>query len=149
MKKFTYTITINKPQSIVFNTVIDKTVYPDWAKAWGEGMSFEGEWKQGGYMSFFDQSRGGTKVVFEAYEPFDYICAKHIAMVDPERNEIALTDEAMQKWIGSLEEYRFIPIDEQTTQLEITMTMDEMFKEMSDAWPKALELLKALCEGRS
>lgn len=148
MQKFTYKIIINQPQEIVFKTMTDKSLYAEWAKVWGEGMSYEGEWQQGAHMAFFDQTRGGTKVVFEACEPYEYIRAKHIAMVDPQQHEIELTDEAMQKWIGTLEEYRFVPLDEQSTELEVTMTTDEMFKEMSDVWPQALEILKGLCERR-
>ena len=35
MKTLTYSIKINKPQDFVFSKITDKSVYPDWAKAWG------------------------------------------------------------------------------------------------------------------
>lgn len=146
MEKLTYSIAINKPQVLVFNSIIDKSVYPDWAKAWGDGMTYEGEWKKGGNISFFDHSQGGTKVILEEFKPFDYIRAKHIAMVNPENIEVELKDDMMKKWIGSLEEYSFEEQGELTT-LKIVMTVDIAFKEMFDnAWPKALQYFKEVCE---
>lgn len=147
MQTLTYSITINKPQDFVFEKIMDKNSYADWAKAWGEGMSYEGEWKEGGHMSFFDQSQGGTKVVVEEIKAPKYIRAKHIAMVNPQNQEVELTDDMMKKWIGSLEEYNFLKIDEASTKLEVTMTVDEAFKEMfNNTWPNALKLFKEVCE---
>ena len=147
MTSLKYTITINKAQDFVFERLIDKSVYPDWAKAWGDGTKYEGEWKKGSHISFFDNSQGGTKVLLEEFLPSHYIKAKHIAMVNPENEEVELTDEMMKKWIGSLEEYFFKKETDETTTLEIVMTVDEAFKQMFDnGWPKALEYFKAVCE---
>ena len=68
MEKLTYTITINQPQNLVFNKITDKSIYPDWAKAWGDGMTYEGEWKKGGNIHF-DNKQGGTKVILEEFKP--------------------------------------------------------------------------------
>jgi uncharacterized protein YndB with AHSA1/START domain len=147
MEKLTYSITINKPQNFVFNTITDKSVYPDWAKAWGDGMTYEGEWKKGETISFFDNSQGGTKVVLEEFKPHEYIRAKHIAMVNPENIEVELKDEMMKKWIGSLEEYFFKKEEDELTTVEVVMTVDKAFQEMFDnAWPKALKYFKEVCE---
>ncbi len=147
MKTLTYSIVINRPQDFVFNKIMDKTVYADWAKAWGEGMTYEGEWKEGEYISFFDPSHGGTKVIIEELRPNEYIRAKHIAMVDSQNIEVELTDEMMRKWIGSLEEYSFKKMSNDETMFEVVMTLDEAFQEMFDgAWPKALQYFKEVCE---
>ncbi len=147
MEKFTYSITINKPASDVFSVMTDKSLYSDWAKAWGEGMTYTGEWKEGETVVFHDQTQGGTKAIVEEIRPGEYVRFKHIAMVDLQNNELAPTDENMKKWIGSLEEYYFKKVDDTTTELEVVMTMDNAFKEMSEgSWPKALQLVKELCE---
>ena len=65
MKTLSYSIIIYKPRDFVFEKITDETDYPKWAKAWGEGMTYQGEWKKGGYISFFDHRQGGTKVVIE------------------------------------------------------------------------------------
>ncbi len=147
MKILTYSIEINKSQDFVFNKIMDKTVYPDWAKAWGEGMAYEGEWKEGGHISFFDQSQGGSKVIIEELKPNEYVRAKHIAMVNPQNVEVELKDEMMIKWIGSTEEYYFKKRSSDVTTLEIVMTVNEVFQEMLDGtWPKALQYFKEVCE---
>ena len=147
MKKLTYSTNINKSREFVFDKLTDKSVYPQWAKAWGDGMTYEGEWKKGGYMSYFDNSQGGTKVIFEDFKPNEYIRAKHIAMVNPDNVEVELTDEMMKKWIGSLEEYYFKEEGSDVTKLRIVMTVDEAFQEMFDnAWPKALHYFKEVCQ---
>lgn len=91
MKKLTYSIKINKPQDFVFSKIKDKSVYPGWAKAWGEGMTYEGEWKEGENISFFDQTQGGTKVIIEEIVPNETIRAKHVAMVNTQNIEVELT----------------------------------------------------------
>jgi len=147
MITLTYSIIINKHHDFVFEKIIDKTDYPKWAKAWGEGMTYVGEWKKGGNISFFDHSQGGTKVVIEELDANEYIKARHIAMVNPQNEEVELTDDMMRKWIGSLEEYRLYKESNGSTKLEITMTVDESFQKMfDDAWPKALGYFKEVCE---
>ena len=146
MKKLTYSIQISKPQDFVFNKIMDKSVYPEWANAWGEGMTYEGEWKEGKHISFFDHSQGGTKVVIEKIVPNELIEAKHIAMVNPQNIEVELSDDMMRKWIGSKETYYFKKESENETTLEVVMLADEAFEEMMNAWPKALQLFKEVCE---
>jgi uncharacterized protein YndB with AHSA1/START domain len=147
MKTLTYNITINKSRDYVFNTLTDKSIYPEWSKAWGDGMTYKGEWKKGGEMSFIDDSQGGTKVILEEFKPHEYIKARHIAMVDADNNEKELEDDMMKKWIGSLEEYFFKIESNEITNLEIIMTVDKAFQEMFDTtWPKALKYFKVACE---
>lgn len=148
MKKITYSVVIDKPQEFVFDKLMDKTIYPDWAKAWGEGMTYEGEWKEGEYISFFDKTQGGTKAAIEELAVNKYIKMKHVAMVDPENFEVPLSDEMMKKWIGSREEYYFDKEGEETTLFRVEMEVDEAFEDMMKAWPKALGYFKEICESK-
>lgn len=146
MKKLTYSIRINKPRDFIFGKITDKSVYPDWAKAWGEGMTYEGEWKEGGHISFFDKTQGGTKVIVEEINPNEAIKMEHVAMVNPQNIECEVTDDMMRKWIGSKENYYFKMENENETTLEVVMIADEAFEEMMNAWSKALQFLKEICE---
>jgi hypothetical protein len=147
MKTLKYSIKINKPCDLVFNKIMDRSVYAYWAKAWGEGMAYEGEWKQGGHISFFDKTKGRTKVYIEELNRNDSIKSKHVAMVNPKNVEIEPTEEMMKKWIGSREEYYFIKDGKARTTLEVVLEVDPVFQEMFDkAWPKALEYFKEVCE---
>lgn len=146
MKKLIYSITIQKPSHIVFEKMTDKALYADWAKAWGEGMTYEGEWKEGHHISFMDKSQGGTKVLVEQVIPDEAIKMVHVAMVNTENYEHEITDETMRKWIGTREDYFFKAEGEDATTLEVIMHTDDTFEEMMGAWNQALEYLKQLCE---
>ncbi|MEM1187652.1 MAG: SRPBCC domain-containing protein [Pseudomonadota bacterium] len=145
MKRHTYSISINKSRDTVFNKLVDKELYPRWARAWGAGMRCEGEWTVGGHISYFDSKRGGTRVVIEEFVPGESIKTKHVAMVDPENVDVELADETMRKWIGSQEDYAFME-EHGATTFRVEMTADEAFDEMMNAWPQALEYFKEACE---
>ena len=146
MKTLTYSIQINKPRELVFNKMIDLSVYPDWAKAWGEGMTFDGRYVAGEHIVFHDNSGQGTKVIVEAITPNESIKMKHVAMVEAGGKEVTELDETMQKWIGSREDYFFKADSEDRTTVEIVMVVDEAFEDMMGAWPEALQLFKEVCE---
>ena len=146
MKTLIYSISVSKPQEFVFKKMIDKSVYPHWAKAWGEGMTFEGKWEEGEHISFFDDTHGGTKVIIEEMTPYEFIKTKHVAMVDPENIERELDDDMMRKWIGSREEYYFEKEDENRTTVKVVMLADKTFEKMMDGWNQALKYFKEICE---
>jgi hypothetical protein len=146
MKELKYSIKINKPVNVVFEKITDKSVYPSWAKAWGEGMTYEGEWKEGQHISFFDKTQGGTKVIVEHVVPNESIRMKHVAMVNPQNIEMELTGDMMRKWIGSREDYYFKIEGDNETTLEVVMIADEVFETMMNAWSEALKLFKNICE---
>lgn len=146
MKELKYTIQINKPQKFVFEKIMDKSVYTQWAQPWGPDMVFDGDYEVGGNVVFHDK-QGGTKVVIDEIDHPNAIKMTHIAMVDSEGKEIEPADDNMRKWIGSKETYYFKKDGEDQTTFEVVMNVDEAFQEMSDgAWPNALELFKEICE---
>jgi uncharacterized protein YndB with AHSA1/START domain len=146
MKKLTYTITINKPVDLVFNKIMDKSHYADWAKAWGDDMTWEGVFEEGANISFFDTSGQGTKVLVEEVNSNESIKMKHVAMVEAGNKEVTKMDETMQKWIGSREDYFFKALSENETELEVVIVTDEAFEPMMNAWPQALQYFKEICE---
>jgi uncharacterized protein YndB with AHSA1/START domain len=145
MKTFTYSIIINKPVASVFATITDKTTYPDWAKAWGEGMGYEGEWEEGQYILFHDKSGGGTKAHVDEIIPNESIKMTHVAMMESSDKEMEL-DEVMQKWIGSKEEYYFKETEDGNTEFTAVNVTDEGFAEMVDLWNQAVADIKEVCE---
>jgi hypothetical protein len=146
MKTLKYSITIDKPVNVVFDTIQDKSVYADWAKPWGEGMTYEGEWKEGSHLSFFDTSGQGTKALVKEVIQNVSIKMEHTTMVENRNKEVTDLDETMQKWIGSQEEYHFKAIDDETTELTIIIEADEAFEPMMQAWNQALKYFKDICE---
>ena len=148
MKKLQYSIHIDKPQEFVFNQLIDKSTYNDWAKAFSPGSTYDGEFAQGHDIRFTDPGLGGTVAHLEVFEPHSRILAKHIAMIGKDGSQTT-EGEMAEKWIGTVEEYTFVKEEDDTTTLNIEMQTDEAFQKMFDSsWPKALELFKALCDSK-
>ena len=146
MKTLTYTVEINAPVEKVFSKLTDHSVFPQWAKAWGEGMQSAGEWREGGNIHFTDTSGSGTKVVIEEFVPNELIKMKHIAMVENGDQEITEMDETMKKWIGSREDYFLTADENDVTTFKVVGEIDEAFEEMMGAWPQALQYFKEICE---
>ena len=146
MKTLTYSIAINRSPAFVFSKVTDKSVYPGWAKAWGEGMTYLGDWTEGTHISFVDKSQGGTKALIEEIVSGESIKMKHVAMVGPDNIELEPSDDMMRKWIGSRENYFFKASTDGGTLLDVEVVTDEAFEEMMQAWTPALQFLKEICE---
>ena len=144
MKTLNYSITIDKPVDFVFQKICDKESYPNWAKAWGEGMTFEGSWSEGESFAFFDRSGSGTKARIEKLVPNECIKMVHVAMVQDSK-DLEEMDDAMKKWVGAKEEYYFTE-ENGKTHLEIVIIADEAFEPMMQAWNQALVYFKEICE---
>ncbi len=145
IKTLHYSVTINASKEKVWNTMIDSKKYNQWAKAFSADSQFDGQWKQGAHINFIDPAMGGTKALLEEIKPHDRIHARHIAMINKDGSEDR-ESEVAKKWIGTTETYTFQE-NNGLTELFIETRTDEAYEKMfSNSWPKALELLKALCE---
>lgn len=145
MIKLNYSIEINAKKEQVWKTMLASDTYKEWVKAFSSDSKFIGECKQGETILFFDPKLGGTKAILEIFNPFNEILARHYSMVDKDRKENN-ENEMAKKWVDSTERYGFIQTGNDT-KLEIEITTDETFTKMFDAgWPKALEIIKSLCE---
>ena len=133
MKQLNYSVTINAATPVVFANITDNTLFPEWAKAWGDGMQCVGEWKEGESLYFTDATGQGTKAVVEELAPNERIKMRHTAMVTDGDKEIVDMDETMQKWIGALEEYYFTSESDGSTTLKVTIVANEAFEEMMQA----------------
>ncbi len=161
-RNLSYSISIDAPIETVFKTITDKSMYPKWTKAWGEGMTFEGEWKQGEHISFIDNSGEGTKARLDevrthfekdptdnggyAHIPSAYVTMIYIAKLK-DGTEVEKLDEPSRRWVGTREEYRITENEEGVTKLWVYISTDESFEQkMNDSWPTSLQNLKEICE---
>ena len=145
MKTLEYVIKINAQKNTVWETMLDKETYREWAKGFSSESQYQGEWKEGTYITFIDPNMGGTKAVLEEVIPYSRIRAKHVSTIDKKGVEDTESEVALN-WIGTIETYL---LDEENgvTKLTITTEAHESFEKMfAECWPKALELLKDLCE---
>jgi hypothetical protein len=145
MKTLTYAAAMNASRSAVWDAMVDPEKYKQWAKGFSPESQFDGEWRQGTQITFFDPNLGGTRAVLEIVEPERELSARHVAIFGPDRKEDT-ESEAARKWIGTTEHYDLSEADGRT-RLVVRIECDADFVDMFNAsWPTALELLKAVAE---
>ena len=87
-------------------------------------------------------------VVSEVAEnrPNGFISIRHLGYIADNGAEDT-SSEAIRAWAPAYENYSFTATP-QGTKLTVDQDMTDDFESMPEAWPKALEKLKALCESR-
>lgn len=145
MKKLNLSIEIAAPCKTVWRTVIEDASYRQWTQPFCEGSYFVGSWAPGESIRFLSPSGGGMVSVIAEHRPQALISIKHLGYI---HNGVEDTDsEAVRRWAPAFENYIFVATAS-GTMLHIEQDMSEEHEQfMRDAWPKALAVLKALCEG--
>ena len=144
MKKLHFDIEINAPSHRVYNTMIGDKTFREWATAFGVGCYFEGSWNTNDKIKFLAPEGGGMLSEIAMNKPNEYISIRHLGMI---KNGIEDTQsDAVKSWAPAYENYTLLEIGEKT-QVKIDMDIADEWKEyMNETWPKALSILKEICE---
>ena len=143
MKNKSYEVIINASKEHVWDIMLGEDTYPQWIKGFSENSDMVGECKEGTEIDFIDTGRGGTRAVLDVLDAPNRLLARHIAVLDKDRN---VEKEGMENWIGTVEEY-ILKENNKITTLTILMHYHPDFEKMLDeGWNKSLKLLKELCE---
>lgn len=144
----TFSVTINAPVQTVWEKMLNHPTYEIWTTPFSEWSTYIGSWDEGAEIKFVGpDGKEGMLAQIAKNDHYAYISIAHKAemMVNKETGTLETTyyDEP------SFENYRFTTVDEYATRVDIELIMDipeeyvEMFNEM---WPKALAVLKQICE---
>jgi uncharacterized protein YndB with AHSA1/START domain len=138
MKKLHYTITIDAPRKLVWDTMLAPGTYRQWTSAFCEGSYYEGSWEKGSTIRFLSPSGEGMRAEIAENRPLEYISIHHKANIMKE-GEVEFTEPAF-------ENYTFRDSG-QGTELQVDVDTEEKYEAMfADMWPRSLASLKALCE---
>ncbi len=86
-----------------------------------------------------------TFALIEVLKPYDYISAKHIAVLLQDGKE-DYDSEVAKGWVDTMESYTFNERNGET-DLTVEMIINSEWQKMFDAgWPNALKKLKEICE---
>lgn len=145
MEKLQYKIEIAAPAKIVWDSMLQKETYEQWAgKAW-PGSSYEGKWAKGEKIDFAGPDGSGTRAEITELTPHKSVFAKHIAVLGKGGQEDTTSDVA-KGWIGITEAYKFEERNGKTT-VTVTLETSPDWKQMFDeSWPGALDELKKVSE---
>lgn len=142
MKKIHFQIEIDCPKEQVFSTMIDENHYREWTAEFNPTSYYKGSWEEGSKILFLGENengeKGGMHSVIDKLIPNEFISIKHLGML--EKDKESKFENAF------FENYQFED-SEQGTLLKIEMdSEDEWVDYMSNAWSKALQKLKQICE---
>jgi uncharacterized protein YndB with AHSA1/START domain len=140
---------IEAPVEKVYHNMLDEKHYEQWTSAFNPGSHYEGSWEKGAKILFLGTDQNGVQggMVSRIREniPNKFVSIEHLGVVQDGR-EITSGKE-VDGWAGALENYTFKQSNGKTL-LSVDMDVNEEFKTyFQDTWPRALDKLKAMCEG--
>ncbi len=144
VKVIQHSIVIKAPVEHVWQRVFDPQAYRQWTAAFCEGSYYQGEWRQGETIRFLDPDGNGMVAHIAEVRPLEFMSISHQGFVYAGRDD--LDSEQVTSWAPAFENFRFLRHGD-TTELHIEQEVAAEYESfMQQAWPKALEKLKALCE---
>lgn len=144
MKTLTFETVIRAPRGLVWETMLGPETYKEWAAAFCEGTYFVGSWEKGAKIQFLAPSGDGMSSVIAENTPNEFVSIRHVGMI--ENGVEDTTSDKVRAWAPAYETYR---LEESTGACTVTVTLDtaaEWEGFMLDTFPRALALLKSLCE---
>ena len=143
-KTLTFETDIRAPRARVWDTLIGPETYKAWTAAFCEGSYYTGSWDQGERIQFRSPTGDGMSAVIAENRRHEFISIRHLGMI--EKGVEDTTSEKVRAWAPAYENYRFTDLPD---GCRVTVTLDtaaEWEQHMRDTFPKALGLLKELCE---
>jgi hypothetical protein len=148
MEKLKFSIEINASKAKAWNTMLEDRTYRLWTEAFTEGSYYVGDWNKGSNILFLapgtDGKTGGMVSRIKDNRLYEFISIEHLGEVIDGVEDT--TSDRVKDWAGALENYTFVDKNGKT-ELIVEMDINKEFKEMFEGmWPKALQILKELCE---
>ncbi len=143
-RRIQFSIDIAAPVAQVYRLMLDPQNYREWTRPFAEGCYFEGSWQEGEQIRFLAPGGDGMLSEIAVNRPGEFVSIRHLGCI---YKGVADTDsDAARSWAQAYENYSFITHGS-GTRLVIDQDANAEFEQyLTEAWPRALELLKALCE---
>ena len=139
MTTLKFPIKINATKEKVWETLWNDTSYRQWTAAFSEGSYAVSDWKEGSKILFLIPKGEGMFGIIEKKIPNEQMTFRHLGEV---KNGI----EETKDWGEATESYHLEEkngITELNVEMSATPEFEQYFK---DTFPKALEILKQICE---
>ena len=152
MTNLQFKITINTPVTKIYDCMLginSKSTYEQWTALFNPTSTYEGSWDKGSKILFIGVDENGEKggMVSRIVENItnQFVSVQHYGLLKA-GEEITVGAE-VEKWANGMENYTF---EESNGAVTVTVDLLNMPEEfvgyMNDAYPKALEKLKEICE---
>lgn len=147
VKRIQFIATISAPASVVWHHITALESYKHWTSAFTEGSYFQGSWDTGSKIRFLSPSGDGMVAEIAESRKNEFISIRHLGFISNGTEDT--TSEAIRSWAPAYENYTLVQMPSGTKMVvdqDVTADFEEY---MNQAWPKALNLLKELCESTS
>lgn len=151
MTKLQFKVSINAPVAKIFDCMLglsSKSTYEQWTALFNPTSTYEGSWDKGSKILFVGVDEKGEKggMVSRIVEniPNQFVSIQHYGLVNAGK-EITEGPE-VEKWANGFENYS---IEDSNGKVSVTIdidTIDDFVSYMNEAYPKALNKLKEICE---
>jgi hypothetical protein len=143
-KTLTFAVEIHAPRRLVWQKMLDAEGYKEWTRAFCEESYYTGSWEEGSKIQFLSPSGDGMTAVIAECRPFEYVSIKHLGEINKGVEDT--TSEKVRAWAPAYETYEFSETSIGTTVTVHLDTVPEFEQYMLDTFPKALNLLRQMCE---
>lgn len=151
MKKLKYSVNIKAPATKVYEQMLgikNKETYEQWTAPFNPTSTFQGSWDVGSKIQFIGVDEQGEQggMVSRIIEnvPNQFVSIQHYGLLKGDQ-EITEGPE-VEKWANGFENYTF-ENDNGSTIVTVDLdTTEDFVSYMDEAYPKALNRLKELCE---
>lgn len=141
----TFSVSIQRPPREVWQVMFSDPGYRQWTTPFCEGSYFTGTWEQGAKMHFLAPGGDGMVGIVEENRPFERLSIRHVGELSGGAEDTS--SDRVKAWAPAYETYTFVDTGGSTELTASVETLPEHRQFMSEAFPKALAALKALCEG--
>lgn len=143
-----FEILIDAPPEKVFSTMLNEHTYNKWTTAFNPTSQFKGSWAKGSKILFIGTdekgNEGGMVSRIKENIPNQFVSIEHVGILH-EGKEVT-TGKDVEGWAGAQENYTYVNQDGKTL-LKIDLDSNPEFETyFSETYPKALTILKNLCE---
>jgi hypothetical protein len=143
-KTLNFSVSIRAPRRIVWDTMLGADGYKAWTSAFCEGSHFVGSWDEGSKIQFLAPSGDGMTAVIAESKPYEHVSIRHLGEVSQGVEDT--TSDKVRAWAPAYENYTLADAAGATTLTVSLETVPAYEQYMLDTFPKALDLLRDLCE---
>jgi hypothetical protein len=145
-KKLDFSVRISAPRSVVWDTMLAPATYAQWTSEFCEGSHFKGSWAKGEKIQFLAPNGDGMTAVIAENRLHEYMSIRQLGEIVGGVEDV--TSDKVRAWAPAYENYSFSDVPG-GTEIKVDVEVTPDFVEyMMRTYPKALDRLKMLCEGR-
>lgn len=151
VEKLKFTISIDSPALKVYNIMLDDKHYQEWTSVFNPTSRYIGSWEKGSKIRFMGTEKDGTEggMVSRIRENIRgrFVGIEHLGFI---RNGKEITSgPEIEGWAGAHEDYSLTDLDGKTLLIVELDTVVHYKTYFEEHYPKALQLLKSICESQT